>query len=70
LYIFKVSKSDIKKLVISYGGYAHETTIEHGAITNDSLNDKKSIKEYALRPTIFDECWKALMVFRVPETTL
>jgi hypothetical protein len=70
LYVFKVPKSDIKNIVMSYGGYAHGTIKEHGAITIDSLNDEKSIKEYALRPTINDDCWKALMVFRVPETAL
>lgn len=70
LYIFKVPKSDIKKIVMSYGGYAHGTIKEHGAITIDSLNNEISIKEYAIRPTINDNCWKALMEFRVPETAL
>jgi hypothetical protein len=70
LYIFKVPKSDIKKIVVSYGGYAHGTIKEHGAITIDSLNDEKSTKEYALRPIINDVCWNALLVFRVPETSL
>jgi hypothetical protein len=70
LYVFKVPKSDIKKIVMSYGGYAHGTIKEHGVITMDSLNDEKSIKEYALRPIINDDCWKALLVFRVPENTL
>ena len=70
LYVFKVSKSDIKKLIMLYGAYAHGTIKEHGEITIDSLNDEKNIKEYALRPTINDECWKALMLFRVPETAI
>lgn len=70
LYVFKVPKTDIKKIVMSYGGYAHGTIKEHGAITIDSLNDEKSIKEYALRPTINDDCWKALMVFRVAENAI
>jgi hypothetical protein len=70
LYVFKVPKPDIKKIVMTYGGYAHGTIKEHGEITIDSLNDENSIKEYALRPRINDECWKALMVFRVPETNL
>jgi hypothetical protein len=70
LYIFKVPKKDIKNIVISYGGYAHGTIKEHGKITADSLNDENIIKEYALRPTINDNCWKALMKFRVSETSL
>ena len=70
LYIFKVPKSDIKNLVVSYGGYAHGTINEHGIITNDSINDELSIKEYAIRPTINDECWNALLEFRVPESEL
>jgi len=70
LYIFKVPKEDIKKIVASYGGYAHGTIKEHGPITIDSLNDTKIIKEYALRPKINDECWKELMIFRVDESEI
>jgi hypothetical protein len=70
LFIFKVPKQDIKRIVVSYGGYAHGTIKEHGSITIESLNDEKIIKEYALRPTINDDCWKALMSYRVIETAL
>ncbi len=70
LYIFKVPKEEIKKIVVSFGGYAHGTIKEHGKITIESLNDKKSTKEYALRPTINDACWKALMPFKIPESGL
>lgn len=70
LYVFKVPKSEMKSLIISYGGYAHGTIKEHGKITIDSLNDVKSTKEYALRPSINDDCWKALMHFSVAETAL
>lgn len=70
LYVFKVPKSDIKKIILSFGGYAHGTIKEHGAITMDSLNDENSIKEYAIRPTLNDDCWKALFVFRVHETDI
>jgi hypothetical protein len=70
LYIFKIPKEDIKKIIVSYGGYAHGTIKEHGPITIDSLSDEKSIKEYALRPTINDECWKALLSFKVSESEL
>lgn len=67
LYIFKVSKEDIKKIIVSFGGYAHGTTKEHGKITIESLNDEKNTKEYALRPTINNACWKALIPFQISE---
>lgn len=70
LFIFKVPKEELKKIILSYGGYAHRTNKELGRITIESLNDEKSIKEYALRPTINDDCWKALMPFNVPESGL
>lgn len=66
LYIFKVSKTNIKKIIVSFGGYAHGTIKEHGVITIDSLNNEQS-KEYVLRPTLNDKCWKELMQFRIPE---
>lgn len=70
LYIFKIPKIELKKIVLSYGGYAHGTIKEHGVITLDSMNDETSIKEYAIRPYVNDDCWKALMVFRVSETDI
>lgn len=70
LYIFKVSNIEMKKLIVSYGGYAHGTMKEHGKITEETVNDTKIIKEYALRPTIGDKCWKALLPFRVQEADL
>jgi hypothetical protein len=70
LYIFKISKKEIKNIVVSYGGYAHGTIKEHGKITIDSLNDNKSIKEYVLRPSINDNCWKALLPFKISESEL
>jgi hypothetical protein len=70
LYIFKVPKLDIKQIVANYGGYAHGTIKEHGKITINSLNDEKNINEYAIRPTINDECWKMLMLYRINETEL
>jgi hypothetical protein len=66
LYIFKVPHDSIKALVQSHGSYAHGTIKDHGPInTHDSLN-----KEYALRPTIGDACWTALLPFRVQENEL
>jgi hypothetical protein len=68
LYIFKLPKENIKHLIVSYGGYAHGTIKQYGAITEESLSELN--KEYALRPTFNDECWNALMPFRVPEADL
>lgn len=70
LFIFKVPKTNIKKIIVSYGGYAHGTVKEHGIITFDSLNNEKNIKEYALRPTMNDDCWKALLPFRIQESSI
>jgi hypothetical protein len=70
LYIFKVPKEEIKKIIVSCGGYAHGTIKEHGIITMESLNDCTSIKEYALRPFINDVCWNTLMNFRISEAEL
>lgn len=44
LYIFKVPKTNIKKIIVSYGGYAHGTVKEHGIINFDSLNNEKILK--------------------------
>jgi len=70
LYIFKISKDAIKKIIVSHGGYAHGTIKEHGVITNDSIEDNYVIKEYALRPAVNDECWKAMLPFRISESDL
>lgn len=70
LFVFKVPKEDMKTIIVSHGGYAHGTIKEHGTITTESLNDEKSTREYAIRPTIHDACWNALLPFRVSETDL
>ena len=70
LYIFKVPKKDIKGIIVSFGGYAHGTVKEHGKITTESINDEKSVKEYAIRPSYNDACWNALLPFRVSESEL
>lgn len=70
LYIFKVSKEEIKKVIMTHGDYAHGTIKEHGSITMDKLNDNASMKEYALRPSFNDACWDALMQYRVSEDEL
>ncbi len=70
LYIFKVPKEDIKKIIASFGGYAHGTIKRQGPITIESLNNEQNVKEYTLRPTINDNCWKALMSFRIHENEI
>lgn len=69
LYIFKVPKEDMKKIIVSHGGYAHGTVKEHGKITTESINEKGN-KEYAIRPTVNDKCWKDLLAFRITEDAL
>ncbi len=70
LYVFKIPKMELKELIISYGGYAHGTKKEHGKISLDSIDDEKNIREYAIRPTIGDKCWNALLSFRSQESDL
>lgn len=67
LYIFKLSKCDIKKLILSYGGYAHGTVQKLGKITEVELDDITNDKEYAVRPKYGDKCWNELLSFRVNE---
>jgi hypothetical protein len=69
LYIFKVPKEEMKKIVLLHGGYAHGTIKINGKITSDSIDDN-SKNEYSIRPTINDECWKKLMFFRISEEDL
>lgn len=65
LFIFIIPAEDIKRLILSFGGYAHGTTKEHGSISEQTLT-----KEYAIRPKINDACWRALLPFRVSENSL
>jgi hypothetical protein len=60
----------MQEILATFGAYAHGTIRQLGPITVESLNDKTTIKEYALRPTIDDACWKALLPFIVPESAL
>jgi hypothetical protein len=81
LYVFKIPKKDIIKLIVAYGGYAHGTIKEHGRITEESLEEdsgsgsgsdssSRSIKEYAIRTSFNDSCWKELTRFRIPESEI
>lgn len=35
----KSQRQHMKRIIVSYGGYAHGTSKEHGNITSESLND-------------------------------
>jgi hypothetical protein len=67
LFIFKLTKTDIKPIIFKYGGYAHRTIKELGKKTIEDLDDIDNMKEYALRPKYGDDCWKELLKFRVDE---
>ena len=66
LFIFKLNKLNMKKLILKFGGYAHGTIKKLGTITAKDLNDKNT-KEYAIRPTYGDTCWKELLKFRIED---
>ena len=70
LYVFKIAKAALMDIVVLYGGYAHGTIKKLGSITTDSVRDPSNTKEYALRPSFGDKCWRALMPFRVPEESI
>ncbi len=65
LYMFKVSKEDLKQIILEHGSYAHGTIKKNGKITIESLNDETNLNEYAIRPLYGDECWNSLMKFRI-----
>lgn len=70
LYIFRVPKDEMVYLILNHGGYAHGTNKEHGSITIEDLKDEKNKKEYAMRPSYNDKCWKDIIKFRVNEESL
>jgi hypothetical protein len=70
LYMFKVSKEDLKQIILEYGSYAHGTIKKNGKISVESLNDENNLNEYAIRPLYGDECWKSLTKFRINEQVL
>ena len=70
LYVFRVPKEDMLPLIVNYGGYAHGTIKECGAITQNDLKNEKNKKEYALRPAYGDNCWVAMLKFRISEGDL
>jgi hypothetical protein len=67
LFIFKLNKADMKKIILKYGGYAHGTIQKLGAITEADLENPANDKEYAIRPKYGDKCWNELLQFRIQE---
>ena len=67
LFVFRVTKEQMKELIVNFGGYAHGTVKKHGKITKESLEQLENDKEYALRPMYGDSCWKVLLGYRVDE---
>lgn len=61
LFVFKLTKPEIKPLIIKYGGLAHGTTTKKGDITQESLEPATNENEYALRPKYGDSCWTELV---------
>lgn len=67
LFIFKLNKMDIKKIILKYGIYAHGTTHKLGQITEEDLNNPINDKEYAIRPKYGDKCWCDLLNYRIED---
>lgn len=64
LYIFKLDKEQLKKILLKHGSYAHGTIKKLGEINEETLNSPNNDKEYALRPKFGDKCWQMLMEHR------
>ena len=67
LFIFKLNKTDMKKIIFKYGGYAHGTIQKLGVISEDDLENPSNDKEYAIRPKYADKCWHELLKYRFQE---
>jgi hypothetical protein len=67
LFIFRLNKEEIKKLIIKYGSYAHGTIKKLGKISKNDLDKHNNDKEYALRPKYGDKCWNDLLRFRIDD---
>jgi hypothetical protein len=67
LYVFRVPKHEMVRLLVRYGGYAHGTKARLGKIAADDMGDEttSSTKEYALRPAYGGACWRELLEMRV-----
>lgn len=67
LYIFKLSREQMKQFILKYGTYAHGTRSKNGPITNEDLDNTSNVKEYVLRPKYGDVCWNELCKYRCTE---
>jgi len=63
LFIFKLTKQNMKDMIFKYGHYAHGTIHKLGKITKEDLENPENNKEYALRPKLGDKCWKELLQY-------
>lgn len=70
LFIFNIDKSNLKKIILQYGQYAHGTKKQNGNITISDLDNQFNNKEYALRPKYNDKCWYALLQFQISDLKL
>lgn len=70
LFIFKLNKEQIKKLIYDYGSYAHGTINKLGKINYNDLSNLSNNKEYAIRTKYGDKCWKHLLRFRIDEFSI
>lgn len=68
LFVFRLDKEALRRLVLEHGSYAHGTKRVLGSISEEDLNRSDNKKEYCLRPVYDDACWKALLKYRVPES--
>jgi UV damage endonuclease UvdE len=65
LFVFKLTKNNMKDMILKYGHYAHGTIQKLGKITKEDLDNPENNKEYALRPKLNDKCWKELLQYRI-----
>lgn len=70
LFVFRLSKNDMIKLIFKYGSYAHGTKKSLGPITMDSITNISNTKEYALRCTYGSKCWNQLLLFSIDPTNI
>jgi hypothetical protein len=70
LFIFKLTKKDIKHIIYRYGGYAHGTKKRLGLITEADLENETNDKEYVIRPKYGDKCWLDLLNYRIDEISI
>jgi hypothetical protein len=67
LFIFRLNKIEMKKIIFKYGGYAHGTKQKLGPITEEDLENTTNDKEYAVHSKYGDKCWCDLLNFRISE---